>query len=116
MGYVEEHFIIEKFRLMLEEQEALLSILAEELSDMPELGLFPTEPNEVPQLPTINSISTSMLSTRLHKARLMAEHLIKKIHDRYMELEEKLFRSRNDKDTRDLMRAQINELLQGGQE
>ena len=116
MSYVEEHFIIEKFRLMLEEQEALLSILAEEISSMPELGLFPTESDEALQLPRINSVSTLMLSTRLHKGRLMAEHLIKKIIDRYMEFEERLSRSLNDSDTRALMRAQINELLQGGQE
>jgi splicing factor 3A subunit 3 len=116
MSYVEEHFLIEKFRLIREEQEALLSILSKELSKMPELGLFPTELDEMPQVPRIGSISSSMLSTRLHKARLMAEHLIKRIIERYMDFEEKLAKSLNDPDSRSLMRAQINELLDGGYE
>lgn len=106
--YCEGHFVLEKLRLIKEERDALICLLGEELVGMPELGLFPIDPKQPIQLPSIQHIS--ILSSRLHKARLLAEHLIKNVINHVLKLDAKLSESLADPETMDLMHAQLNEL------
>ena len=106
--YCESHFVLEKLRLIKEERDALIILVAEELARMPELGFLPQDPTQPITFPGMTSIS--VLSTRLHKARLLAEHLIKNVIVHVQKLDTKLGDMLADPQVVDLMRAQVYEL------
>ena len=110
--YCESHFVLEKLRLIKEERDALLYLLAEELAKMPELGLFPMDSKQPIKLPSVEQggLPCSILSSRLHKARLLAEYLIENVINHVCKLNLKLGEALADPHTLDLMHAQINEL------